>query len=388
MKLALALAAAVLVLPWTAAGAATSAPSFGGYRTSSSAAGIELLYNDGREVDLTIPSATTSATTGSGHALAAPLYPGSVGGNPGATIKQFLGSHLPAQLADALGQLNDPLKAEAYASGPNDASFPPGGGPAVLTDTAHVDPDGAHMKAAGTFVDAGGLTSSAVSTTDITSAGVTSTATATISDLNVAGLIHLGQVTSVAKATTDGTVGKPEGSTKIAALTIAGMSLAVDPTSLAVGPAKVPLNLTGLLNPLLKALGIQLAVSPETHNVTGAKAIEHAPALTINIAPPNNGGNTFLLTVGGAVAEAQANAPFSPPSDAASTVPPSGSGLSGSSAGSTDTSSPSASSSTPVTGANPSDTSAATLPPAEAIANVPISTQKSKSVPLGLVVLR
>ena len=55
-------------------------------------------------------------------------------------------------------------------------------------------------------------------------------------------------------------------------------------------------------------------MTPEAHIVKGAKAIEHASALLISIAPPNNGGNTFQVILGGAEAEAQATPGFSPSS--------------------------------------------------------------------------
>ncbi|MHB8464740.1 MAG: choice-of-anchor P family protein [Acidimicrobiales bacterium] len=371
----------IILLPWLGAGALTPGANLGGYRASSTAAGIDVMYNDGREVDLTMPSATTSAGTGTGHALAAPVYPGPVGGNPGATFKQFLGARLPPQVADALGQLNDPLKAEAYASGPNDSSFPPGSAPQALTETAHADANGGHMKAAGTFVDVGGLASSATSVTDVAADKVVSTATSTISDLNIAGLVHIGQVSSTATATSNGTTATASGATTIAALSVAGMSIALDPAGLGLGPAKVPLDIGGVLNPVLKAIGVQLFVSPATHSVTGVKALEHAPALTIAIAPPNNGGNTFLVTVGGALAQAQATTPFSSPSPLPSVAPsvatptpvaPFVSPLA-----------PTGSSTVPDSAVSPTPS----LPAAESIAVLPASTERSKPLPAGLVLL-
>jgi hypothetical protein len=316
----------------------------------------------------------TSASTGGGHALAAPLYPGSVGGNPGATIKQFLGSHLPAQLADQLGMLSDPLKAEAYASGPNDASFPPGGPAQVLTDVAHVDADGGRMRATGTFVDAGALTSQAKSETTVTASSVMTTATSTLADISIAGLVHIGHVTSVANASSNATKATYKATTTFDALSVAGIPISIG----AQGPA-----IGGLLNPLLGLLGVHLTFSPATHTQDAGKATVQAPALTISIAPPNNGGNTFTVIVGGAAASVDASSPF------AFTSPPTAGGTLGlpavQSPGVSIT--PAVETPAPVTSGTSSSSTPIVSQPIASLPSAPANSEHSKPVTVALALL-
>jgi hypothetical protein len=295
--------------PAADAGAAPGS-GLGGFKADSEASGVDLLYNDGSEVNVTVPDAESSYATGVGHALAADLYPGPVAGNPGATIKQFLGANLPASIIDPLSTLQDNYKAEAYSGGPNDSSFPAGGPAQALSDIAHADDAGS--KAVGTLVNAG-LNVSATATTTLGVSSVTSTALSSVSDLTLAGLIHIGKVTSTATASSDGTTGKGSALTVISGLTVAGQSISVNASGISVGPAKVPLDAASLVNTALKSLGITMKVSPTDRVVNGAQVVEHAPALTIFFNLPSNGGNTFTLILGGAAAEANASAAYVAP---------------------------------------------------------------------------
>ncbi len=301
----------------------------GGYRITSAASALDVQYNDGSEVDLTIPEAQTDFSTGIGHALASDAYPGPIGGNPGPALQQFLGANLPPQVVDALGQVQDPYQANASSSGPHDAAYPPGGPAQAMSAVVHADD--AKAIATGTVAsagDSGGLVARSVTT--IGASSVTTTATSTASDLSIAGVLHVGKVVSTATASSDGSKPKATGSTTIAGLTVAGQSISLNPKGLAVGALQVPVDVAAIVNPVLKSAGITLSVSPLHTTVSGGQAVVHAPALTIFVNPPNNGGNTFTVTLGGAEAEANASAPYAgstiPTPTAAPAAAPTGSG--------------------------------------------------------------
>ena len=298
---------------------ATPGSGLGGFKVDSEASGLDMVYNDGSEVNATIPDAESSFATGIGHALAADFYPGPVGGNPGSTIQQFLGADLPPQVIQPLSTVQDTYKAEAYSGGPNDSSFPAGGPPQALSDTAHADD--ATAKAVGTLVNAG----ENISASSITSVGVssvTTTALSTVSDLSIAGVLHIGSVTSKATASSDGTTGKGSGLTVISGLTVAGQAISVDRSGITVGTTHLPLDAASVVNTALKTLGITMSVSPNDRVVNGAQVVEHAPALSIFFNLPNNGGNTFTLILGGASAAANASTAYVSPPLGAVTAPP------------------------------------------------------------------
>jgi hypothetical protein len=156
---------------------------------------------------------------------------------------------------------------------------------------------------------------------------VTTVATSTVSDVDIAALVHVGEITSDATASSDGTTGQGSGSTTIAGLTVAGMSVSVTPSGIVLGPTIAPIAIGPLVNMVLSAVGVTLTLSPIEHVVSGAKAVEHAPALLISIDIPHNGGNTFQVIIGGAEAEAQASPGFTSSSP---TSPPSATSTSGS----------------------------------------------------------
>jgi hypothetical protein len=324
-RLALGAAGLLLVMAPVLAGSpaahAAAAPGsgLGGFRLDSEASGLAMIYNDGSEVDATLPDAESDFATGTGHALAADFYPGPVGGNPGATIQQFLGADLPASIITPLSTLQDNYKAEAYSSGPTDSSFPTGGAPQALSDTAHADD--ASATAVGTLTDAGEKVS-AQSTTQIAAASVTTTATSTVADISIAGVIHIGQVVSSATASSDGTTGKASATTTISGVTVAGQAVSVDATGVTVGSSHSPLNLSSVVSAALSSLGITFSVSPNDKVVSGPQASDHAPALSIYINAPDNGGNTVTITLGGAEAEAVASTAYVAPPVATTTPAP------------------------------------------------------------------
>jgi hypothetical protein len=299
--------------------AAAPGSGLGGFRSDAEASGLDMTYNDGTEVNATFPDAETSFSTGTGHALAADFYPGPVGGNPGATIQQFLGADLPASIIQPLSTLQDNYKAEAYSSGPNDSSFPNGGPPQALTDTAHADD--ASATAIGTMENAGENVS-ARSSIQVGASSVTATATSSVSDISIAGVIHIGQVTSTATASSDGTKGKATGTSVISGVTVAGQAVSIGPKGLNVAGSPLPLDLSSVVNTAIKSLGITFSVSPTDTVIHGAEAMVHAPALTIFINPPQNQGNTFTLTLGGASAHTVASTLYVAPPVASPTPPP------------------------------------------------------------------
>ena len=240
-------------------------------------------------------------------------------GNPGATIQQFLGADLPPSIIQPLSTLQYNYKAEAYSSGPNDSSFPAGGPAQAVTDTAHADD--ASATALGTFVSAG-ENISAKSVTQIGASSVTTTATSTVADLSIAGVIHIGQVVSTATASSDGAKGKVSGKTTIAGVTVAGQAVSIGPKGVTVPGSSLPLDVSNVVNTALKAAGITMSVSPDDHVVNGTQASEHAPALSIYINPPQNGGNTVTITLGGAAAHANASAAYVSPPVSGAPVPP------------------------------------------------------------------
>lgn len=322
------LLAASPVLVHRAPARADAGSGLGGFRAGSEASGLDLIYNDGSEVSATLPLAQTSFSTGSGHALAADFYPGPVGGNPGATVAQLLGANLPPQLVGPLSTLQDNAKAEAYSSGPNDSTFPSGQPPQAVYDTAHADDNGA--TATGSIVNAGEQMVS-TSRTTVSSDSVTTTATSTVSDISIAGVIHIAQVTSTAYATsgvTSGgatTVAKVTGQTVISGVTVAGQSVSVSPSGITVGPTTIPLDASSIVDTALKSAGISMQISPEDRKVAGGQGSEHAPALSIFVNLPDNGGNTFTITLGGAAAEANTSPAFVlPPLPGAAAAPVAG----------------------------------------------------------------
>lgn len=285
----------------------------GGFKVLSQAEAIDLQYNDGSQAKGSVPQAETDFTTGIGRALAAVAYPGPVGGNPGALAGTLLTGKVPGPVLQPISTANYPIKAQANSGGRNDAVYPPSGPPQAFAAKAHADAASASATgqlAGGTIAAVGTFgASSAQSATTVTPTKVSTSAMSVASNVVIAGAVRIGKVTSTATATSDGVTGKGGGKTTFEGFSVGGQTVDVSGATAGAGPAKVPLPVAASLNPAIKALGLQIEVTAPDDTVNGAMVIHHSGAVVIAFTPPQS-GQAFVMTLGGAEADANATPGF------------------------------------------------------------------------------
>jgi hypothetical protein len=262
-----------------------------------------------------------------GHALSSVVWPGTLGANAGSLLI-LLGSSgqlplpiplpLPVPISIPLPpvpsqatMLNDPIKAENSISGTEDTvvnSPIPG-----TTMTATATP----TNVAATAIIGANQGAEAASFGTITSRSRTTltgpksaeaVAHSEVTNLDIAGVIHLGAIVSDAKATTDGTKAVASGQTTIVGASIAGVPVTIDQHGVTVQSQNLPLLpsvATAAVNNALKQAGITLSVSTASGTPDGASVNFDAGSLIVGIKQPESLGGQSLggfltIVLGGA----------------------------------------------------------------------------------------
>lgn len=264
----------LLVLPLLAVACppvatATEEPGsgFASVSLSAVATGQALLPDPSRGApgELDVPYAASTIRLGAGRATSSVAWPGEVAANLGSAAVA-LGA--PPQAA----VLNDPVLAIARTGS---------GDPDVRNDSV----PGASMEAHARLHDVSAATSAhlvdALATvvgrshaaTRVRLAGparATGEATSSVRDVTVAGVVHVGAVTSSATAFTTGTTADATGSTVISDLTVAGTAVTVGPDGLSLAGTAVPAGpALDAVNQALAQAGVSIALGSRTKRVAG-----------------------------------------------------------------------------------------------------------------------
>jgi hypothetical protein len=305
---------AMSVLPFVAATSAVAAGSpgdgFSSVTLSSVAEGASFAFgNQASSVpaETDVPYAATQVKLGQGQGTATVAWPGETGAALGSTL--IVGANAPSQATI----LNDPAFARAQS----------GKGPATVTNTtvpgatmtAHATTDETTAEAA---VDGAATLATTIGTASSTSAsaltGVSAavvSGTSTVRDVTIGGVVHVGAITSSAKATTNGILATASGSTSVSGLSVAGQAVSIDEHGISVVGQSLPAGaaLQAVTSALAQAQ-ITLTLSIPTKSVVKGR-VEYATGSLIVSMPLG------VLSLGSVQLRAAAS-----PSDAASVSGP------------------------------------------------------------------
>jgi hypothetical protein len=262
----------------------------GSFNLSASAPALQLLVQEPTYCFATaagsngcegvVPEAVSTLRNGPiGTGLAAVAWPGSLAASAGSLLITASSGKVPPGAT----VLNDPVKAEARTStGPDTVSFDsiPGTTMKAVAKDTFVSADAS----VGSITDAsvGSIgRSTGSSLTELTGPKTAvAKARSSVSDITLAGVVHIGAVTSQATATTDGGVAKATGSTEVSDVTVAGVPVTVDDRGVSVKGTGVALTAaTDLVNQALAKAGITLALSKGSGKPDGAGVTYNAGSL-------------------------------------------------------------------------------------------------------------
>jgi hypothetical protein len=242
-----------------------------------------------------------------GNALATLVWPGALAGNAGTLATVLGGSSVPSQAS----ALNDPVQASAATgSTPTHSEI---SAPTGSTMSASVDPTGPtdQHETATSALAGGGLgpagsvgnsTSTSTIDFDTSTAVLSATAASKVSDVEIAGVVKIGTVTSSSSAiAVNGQTPTLAGSTTVHDLTIAGERAYVDGSGVHVGSAGVPAGPAAVesVDTALAATGMKIYFAAPHTTTVGEVAYYYAASVLFFWAPPNS-SNTFTMSVGGA----------------------------------------------------------------------------------------
>jgi hypothetical protein len=351
--LPLAAAAALIVLAVPTAIAASDQTGSGlvGYEIESAAPSVELVYDNPAfptpthpVFTGTLPEATSTMNTGpETEGFTSILWPGPLAGNLGTTIQQLNQLCAPASiplppganclpvppaLKQALVGKNDPVRADAKNSGPQDATY---GGPGALYMRAHaVDQEATADAGVSSFVAAPLVSFGSVtghSSAQLANSGALAVGDAleTIGGMDVGAglpglpanvaLLHIDSLVSTVHVQSDGTKGSGKGGTVISGVTVAGMPATIDQDGLHVGPVNQPLG--SLLAPiadtasrLLGQFKFKVFVTQPVEQTQGSSESLTLGGVKILFTTPD--GSSFQITMGKAAAavDGSPNEPF------------------------------------------------------------------------------
>jgi hypothetical protein len=316
-----------------AGGGAGADTSLLGYNASALAIGSQYAFNVPGVVPLPNENLIeedvpfSRVTVGAGpvvDSLAAPYYPGDIAASLGSLLAEFGAPNLP---------LNDPLLAESkYPTSPGytgHASFgvaPSQATPAepsIYSSTADTSSSGGDAtgtisdlaldnvaaaapvtSALGSLPGAGSGSSSgsggsqslldignisSTNTVSLGNASITSTSTAQIKSIDIAGMVDISGLTSTASATSDGTTGTPTSSVHLAQVTVDGESAYVDNKGVHITATDTPpagitaAQLQETMNATLAQDGISVQLLSPQNTSQGAQASANAGGLQISI---------------------------------------------------------------------------------------------------------
>ncbi len=318
------LGAALLAVPAQAEGEPGDA--FFGYNLTAEAHGFQMTEdrpsaNSHPEADTEVPHTAVSLSAGPvGFGLSSVAWPGALAGNAG-TLLLLANPNAPQEVK----ALNSPVRAEARTgSAQNDVTNDSVPGARMhakaLADSVTADTV-VNGGAAGDTIGFGKTTS--VSTVTLGTATGSSVADSTAKDLSfAAGVVAVESVTSHAEAISDGFTASAKGITQVTGMTVAGVPVTVDERGVTVnGTSAADPIATEVVNTALANLGMTIALSKPSKDISGGSARYDAGSLIVNWAPPG-AGITFTASVGGARVLASANPGSASPVTDPVVVPP------------------------------------------------------------------
>jgi len=308
----------------------------GGYTIDARAQAVNVIHDSPDspspthpDFDGSVPAAQSTIDTGPiGHGLASIFWPGPLGGNFGAALKQLgqvcapplpvpgippVCAPIPQQLKDHGDSFNDPVRAETfYPQAPQDAKYVniPG-----ATITSHIDPGGRKVESLGSLDGFGapgvGVVANlnAKTTSTLTDTTGTGEATSEVDNVVLAGgMVTVGRVVSTAKLTTDGQKATGDGHTAVEGLKIAGQAATVDDQGVHIGGQSNPLHkqINQALAQALAKSGLKIILVPADNSSSSATGSFTAGSLVIQYEDDKNqvvaGGihNSFTVALGGA----------------------------------------------------------------------------------------
>lgn len=291
--------------------------------------------------DGAVPYAQSTLRYGpTGHALTSLFWPGALGGNLG-TLLLVAGiptgsipnplpiplpppPDIPEPLKPYLPYLNDPIRAEANtASGPETVTFNevPGVSMVATAKQNKVDATTEALGLINAVVGNTGIIKTHTTTTLQGATGASSEAYSTVSDLKLGGgVITISSVTSIARVSTDGKVGRlDEGGTVVSGAKVDGVPVTIDATGIHVNGQGTSLGvLTDTVNTVLKNAGISIFLSkdsgrpdpkkpsPNVDYTAGSLVIAFPQNVVINIGAAHS-------TVSASIAGSYGGGGFTPP---------------------------------------------------------------------------
>jgi len=267
----LAVALALPVLPLTAARAAADPGSgFQSVTLHAVAHGQEWLFSSTTQIpaQMSVPYASSSFQLGEGVGLATVAWPGDTGASLGTTLEVGFGA--PSQV----GILNDPAIAIAR-SGSGDADV---SNTTVPGSTMHATATKRKATALAAADGTSALATTAGSTRSSSSVELTGvasaagTAASSVRDVSLAGVVHIGSVTSSADGTTDGVHAGAKGATSVTGVTVAGVPVTVDEHGVSVaGTGVVPPGAADAVTSALAQAQITLQLTKPVKTVSGGR---------------------------------------------------------------------------------------------------------------------
>jgi hypothetical protein len=300
-----------------ASASADQPPALGFFDVTASSAGIGASFGDPNSQPYPVaaglvPNSVASLSTGpSGQAQSSVLWPGPLLGNAG-SLANVIGTPLPPEVVSSA---NDPVVARASAGG--------GGSDEQTLGPMAAKVEGSDSRAATALddVDAPGVVTAAkvVATAHSYLEGATavSIGASTLQGVDVAGVLHISNIHTVAKGTTDGTTAATKQEVIVSGATLNGQAVTIDRDGIHAGSGTVPLGsaLTGA-KPALDPMGIRAFVTePLAQTSSGGAASIESGSLVVEWSPP---GSTYSFTV--VLGGSSANVRATPATDAASAV--------------------------------------------------------------------
>jgi hypothetical protein len=267
MRRLIALLPVLLLVSPSPAQAADDGSGFASLELSSVASGItyDPSRTFGQAVQLSSPFASSAVHLGAGNGISSVAWPGQLGASLGTTLIVAGGA------PQAVTVLNDPVVANAKSgTSPDQTNTTVPGS----TMEAHASTTAVRSAATAAGLSTEATTTGATYATSSVKATGPSTATgdgtSSLRDVSIAGVVHIGSITSTAHGTTDGVRASASGRTDVTGLTIAGQQVSIGEDGISVVGNALPAGplLTQVESALAQAQ-ITLTLSRPVKTVSG-----------------------------------------------------------------------------------------------------------------------
>jgi hypothetical protein len=289
MKRTLGLAAFLVVLGFAFVPQAARA-QLGGVDLSAQGFGLQMTFTEPQApippptLEFELADSEAEFSSGAAHALSSVAWPGPTfaDGGPAFCPQYGVPFDCPAY----------PVRAEAFSPGKPHSSHDDQFGPnTTMQATAS-----STSASASTQTQSSDQAKPAVVTGDFASSSSTvvggeraiSSATAQVSDLTIAGVVHVDSIVTRAKAVTNGKNGAVSGATRVSGVTVNGQKVTVDRKGVHAGDRTVPVFdpiSNGQVQQALGQAGITVKVAAPVDSVKGAHAERSLGGLEVTFEP-------------------------------------------------------------------------------------------------------